>query len=57
MSARELAPGYDAYQIYQDWVVWAVRQDRPVKDPDAAFRGCVRRWMEGRPRVKRFGDW
>ena len=56
-SARELAPGYDAYQIYQDWVVWAVRQDRPVKDPEAAFRGFARRWMEGRPRVERFGSW
>ena len=54
-SARELAPGYDAYQIFQDWLVWAVRQDRPVKDPEAAFRGFVRRWMEGRPRVERFG--
>ena len=53
-SARELAPGDDAYQIYQDWVVWARRQTAPVKDPEAAFRGFVRRWMEGRPRVERF---
>lgn len=35
--------GYDAYQIDQDWVVLSVRQDRPVKDPEAAFRGFVRR--------------
>ena len=54
MSARELAPGYDSYQIYQDWLSWAILQDRPVKNPEAAFRGFVRRWMEGRPRVERF---
>ena len=53
-SARELAPGYDAYQIYQDWLAWAVRQPAPVKNPEAAFRGFARRWMEGRPRVERF---
>ena len=55
MSARELAPGYDSYQIYQDWLSWALKQQTPVKDPEAAFRGFVRRWMEGRPRVERFG--
>ena len=54
-SARELAPGYDPYPIYQDWVVWALRQSAAVKDPEAAFRGFVRRWMEGRPRIERFG--
>ena len=48
-SARELAHGHDAYQIYQDWLAWGPRQTAPVKDAKAAFRGFVRRWMDGRP--------
>lgn len=44
-QAKEIAPGWDVYQIEQEWREWLTE---PPRNADAAFLGFCRKWYEKR---------
>jgi len=46
-KVREIAPGWDAHFLEQEWRMW---MDEPPRNPDAAFTGFCRKWFERRGR-------
>jgi len=44
-QAREAAPGWDIYNLEQEWRGWITE---PPRNPDAAFIGFCRKWHERR---------
>ncbi len=44
-DARTIAPGWDVYHLEQEWRAWMAE---PPRDPDAAFLGFCRKWVERR---------
>ncbi len=46
-EARRIAPGWDVYALESDWQAWWVRSGRrPLRSPDKAFLGWVRKTTE-----------
>lgn len=45
--ARALAPGHDIYHLERRWRGWCA--DKPVRDPDRAFLGFVRKHVAQNP--------
>lgn len=41
--ARQAAPGWDVYQLEQEWREWIIE---PPRDADSAFVGFCRKWCE-----------
>ncbi|MGC7532552.1 replication initiator protein A, partial [Pandoraea pneumonica] len=42
-DAKSVAPGYDVYALYDQWVSWWIDSGRPeLKSPRAAFIGFCR---------------
>lgn len=49
-DARSVAPGYDIYVLYEEWVSWWHDMGRPdLKNPGAAFIGFCRKRHERAP--------
>lgn len=49
-KARRLYPGYDVDHIEREWKIWAEEQDTFVSDPDKAFLGFCKRFVESQPK-------
>ncbi len=46
-AARQLAPGWDVYALESDWQAWWVSSGRrPLRSPDKAFLGWIRKTIE-----------
>lgn len=49
-DAKIIAPGYDVYALYEEWVAWWKDMGGPkIQDPDKAFLGFCRRRNERKP--------
>lgn len=46
---RQEAPGWDPDGIYAAWLDWSAGQDTKPRNPKAALRGFVRKWLENKP--------
>ncbi|NDW07834.1 replication initiator protein A [Jiella pacifica] len=47
--AREAAPGYDIYALYDDWCRFCLDKGETVRNPDGAFIGFCRKKHEKQP--------
>jgi hypothetical protein len=45
----DIAPGWDKYRLEQLYVAWASRLGQPIRNPDKAFLGWVKKFTKGRP--------
>lgn len=46
-AARVVVPGYDIYLIESEWRAWMQEMQLPIpRNPDAAFLGFCRKWLE-----------
>lgn len=48
-KARSDFPGYDISYIRSVWADWAAKREDPVKNPDAAFRAFLKKYVDANP--------
>jgi len=48
-KAKRAAPGYDIYNLENEWREWITKTGNPPKDPDGAFIGFCRKKAEKSP--------
>ncbi|MER0240304.1 replication initiator protein A [Fulvimarina sp. MAC8] len=48
-KAKQVAPGYNIYALYDDWQAFAASRESPPRDPDAAFLGFCKKRSDRQP--------